>query len=77
MEKIAKSFREQILKQPDKQYKIVVVCKSNIAPEKYNLEEISGIDNCFMGFLTGRKILNLEKSDKVLSIELDGEMQAT
>lgn len=76
MEKIAKNFREQILKQPNKQHNIVIVCKSNIAPEGYNLKAIPGIDNCFIGSLTGRKILTLEKSDKVISVEIDGEIQA-
>jgi hypothetical protein len=76
MKKIDESFRTQILKQPNKLHKIVVVCKSNIAPDKFNLKVIPGLDNCFTGLLTGQNILALEKSAQVISIEPDGEMSA-
>lgn len=76
MKKIDENFREQILKQLDELQKIVVVCKSNIPPEKFNLKVISGLDNCFTGLLTGQRILALEKSAQVVSIEPDSEMSA-
>ena len=76
MDKISADFREQITKQPKELYAVIVVTNSASAPKKSNLKEFAGLDNCFTGMLTGEKILELQKSKQVVSIEPDGEMSA-
>jgi hypothetical protein len=74
MEKIAAEFREQIIKQPKELYAVIVNTNVFSAPKNSNLKEIVGLDNSFTGTLTGEKILELQKSKQVVSIELDSEM---
>lgn len=76
MEKIPINFKEQITKQPNEKYAVVVVGKADIDLSKFDLVSIDGIDNLFKGLLTGHEILVLEKSEKTVSIESDGDMFA-
>ena len=76
MEKITADFRAQITNQPKELYAVIVTTNSASVPKKSNLKEIVGLDNSFTGTLTGEKILELQKSKQVVSIEPDGEMKA-
>lgn len=75
MEKIPVSFKEQITKQPDEKYAVVVVTKSDIDLNKFSLVAMDGLENISNGTLSGHQILALAKLKKVASIESDGEMK--
>jgi hypothetical protein len=75
MANIAANLKEQIKKQPDELYNVIVVSapKANL---KTDLKPIEGLDDMYTGALSGKKILAFEKSKKILSVEPDGEMNA-
>ena len=55
------SLKEQITKQPDGKYVVVVVSKSNIDLGKFDLASINGSENLSKDKLSGYQILALEK----------------
>lgn len=75
MEKIEINLRNQILKQPNDLYTIIVVCKSD-SPLSGDLKAIPENENLYSGSIAGNEILLLEKSEGIVSIEADSEMVA-
>ncbi len=72
MGKMDVNFKKQIKGNLENAYNIIVVTK-NPLNSKIALKPIAGLDNMYEGTMTGEKILALEKSKQIISIERNGE----
>lgn len=75
MEKVEKKLAELIIKEPSKEYKIIIVFDDTMNVDIFRLNKYKLLmHNILSTTITGEKIKELSKINAIISIENDQEM---
>lgn len=70
--KIEINLKNRAMKDPKKEFKVVIVCDENVEPKELSLKGYKKLmNNIVSGKLTGQNILKLSMHEKIVSIEED------